>query len=72
MMLEPGIWYEQPRNRYRVRLYKKGQVVHLSYHKDLASAQVAKEEAEKVRASVVTDRTPKPFTPNFILQALGN
>jgi len=31
---KPGIWYEEARKRYRVRLYKGKKVFHLSYHAD--------------------------------------
>lgn len=27
-----GLWFEEKRNRWRVRLYHKRRVIHLSYH----------------------------------------
>lgn len=43
---ERGIWFEAARNRYRVRLYRRGRIVHLSYHADAESAAKAYEEAK--------------------------
>ena len=30
--LPNGVWYEEKYDRYRVRLHRKGEVEHLSYH----------------------------------------
>ena len=42
--LPPGVWYEATRKRYRVRLYKEGEVFHLSYHGDVDEALEAWED----------------------------
>lgn len=34
-----GLWYEQSRDRYRVRVMKNKRVFHLSYHKSRAEAE---------------------------------
>ena len=34
-----GIWYEESRARYRVRLYRNREVTHLSYHKTQVDAE---------------------------------
>lgn len=44
-----GIWYEEPRKRFRVRLYAGTDVFHLSYHESLDAAIAAKEDAYERR-----------------------
>ena len=53
--LPQGIWYEEPRKRYRVRLYRNREVTHLSYHK----SQI---EAETTLKGLRTE-TSNPMTP---------
>jgi hypothetical protein len=36
--LPRGIWYEETRERYRVRIYQNKRVFHLSYHRTLNEA----------------------------------
>ena len=38
MSIPRGIWFEEKRKRYRVRLYLGPIVIYRSYHKDLATA----------------------------------
>lgn len=33
MNLPKGVWYEKPRERYRVRIVRNKRKLHLSYHK---------------------------------------
>ena len=33
-----GIYFEAARQRWRVRLYKQGEVIHLSYHRSIEDA----------------------------------
>ena len=37
----PGIWYESPRHRWRVKLCKDGEIYHRSYHHSFDEALVA-------------------------------
>jgi len=39
MTLARGLWYEEGRDRYRVRIYRNRTIVHLSYHKELKDAE---------------------------------
>jgi hypothetical protein len=34
-----GIWYEESRSRFRVRMYRNREVIHLSYHKTRKDAE---------------------------------
>lgn len=36
--LPPGIWFEERRKRYRVRVYRRGRVIHRSYHQNVTDA----------------------------------
>jgi hypothetical protein len=45
--LPPGIWFEDERGRYRVRVYKGTRVIHLSYHDEVDEAFVAWHEAHR-------------------------
>ena len=44
-----GIYYDRQRNRWRVRLYKQREVVHLSYHPNYQAAYTTWELALKER-----------------------
>lgn len=46
--LPRGVWYDAPRKRFRVRLYRGTAVVYLNYHK---TAEGALEDYERARAS---------------------
>lgn len=50
--LPRGIWYEEARKRYRVRVYRKNRVIHRSYHQDLDAARRALQQAKQLRASI--------------------
>jgi hypothetical protein len=50
-----GIWYEEPRNRYRVRLYRNREVTHLSYHKSQLEAEAT---LKGLKNESVTPMTP--------------
>jgi|LWDU01.1.fsa_nt_gi hypothetical protein len=56
-LIERGIWYEETRKRYRVRLYKKGEVIHLSYHAKYEQALLALNKARysPKQANTLTD-----------------
>lgn len=45
----PGIWYEEERGRYRVRVYKGTAVFHLSYHEDFDSAHSSWLDAHRAK-----------------------
>lgn len=55
--LPKGIYYEESRGRYRVRLYKRSKAVYLSYHPTLEEAVAALTQA---RQAVKQMRTPEP------------
>lgn len=59
--LPPGIWFEERRNRYRVRIYRRGRVIHRSYHQNVTDAL-----REYVRAKMLQDwlhdNDAKPMT----------
>lgn len=44
-----GIIYDEVRNRYRVRINKNKQTIHLSYHKNLDSALISLEKAQNIK-----------------------
>lgn len=48
-----GIWFEERRKRYRVRLYVGPIVVYRSYHKDLKTAMEAYALAKLRQASTI-------------------
>jgi hypothetical protein len=54
--LPRGIYYEESRGRYRVRLYKRSRAVYLSYHTTLEEATVALAQA---RQAVKQMRVPE-------------
>jgi hypothetical protein len=47
--LPPGIWYEEGRGRFRVRVYKGTTVIHLSYHEDYDEALSAWHDAHRTK-----------------------
>ncbi len=46
--LPKGIWYEAQRQRYRVRIYRKDVVQHLSYHETLEEAIEALQQCNAI------------------------
>lgn len=61
--LPRGIYYEELRGRYRVRLYKRHRMVYLSYHATLEEAVQAHAIArEAVKHMRVPEPTPAEFT----------
>lgn len=36
--LPRGIWWDEKRQRWRVRVYRRNRCIHLSYHKELVDA----------------------------------
>ena len=66
MINEPpvGIYYDKQRTRWRVRLYKQREVVHLSYHPNYQLAHVAWELAIKER-DLYEPRELIPIPPTF-------
>lgn len=51
--LPPGIWYENKRNRYRVRIYSGRRAVHLSYHDSIEEAHATYTEVTQDRSGVI-------------------
>jgi hypothetical protein len=49
-----GVWYEEPRDRYRVRLYKNREVTHLSYHKTQSEAESTLKNIKNEAANTMT------------------
>ena len=68
-----GIWFEENRNRYRVRLYKNGKVVHRSYHTTYEAAESALRDALRTRHSAEPEqpRTTLPLTLDNLLILAG-
>lgn len=56
---DTGCWFDPVRQRWRVRLYLKGRVFHLSYHHDKVAADQAYDRAKSERAVAV----PKQRVP---------
>jgi len=50
--LPRGLWKDPLRDRYRVRIYRRNRVIHLSYHHTLAEALEAHRNARKQRARI--------------------
>lgn len=69
--LPNGLYYEKARRRYRVRLYKNGEVIHRSYHRCYNRAVdtlcKAREAAERF---VPTATKPKAPTLDNLLHSL--
>lgn len=69
--LPRGIYYEHARQRYRVRLYKRGQPVYLSYHPTLEQAIDALSAAREAVDKMVFIEGPADLTePSSQIQAL--
>jgi hypothetical protein len=71
--LPRGIFFETERQRWRVRLYKTGEVIHLSYHRSIEDAMegwiVAKTRQQH---AVRRHFTPRTHTISGLLQTLAN
>jgi len=48
-VLPPGLWYDAKRHRYRVRVYRRARIIHLSYHHDLEAALHALDRARALQ-----------------------
>ncbi len=59
-----GIYFDRQRNRWRVRLYKQREVVHLSYHPTYQMAYTRWEAALKER-ELYEPRELIPIQPTF-------
>ena len=68
-----GIWFEENRNRYRVRLYKNGKVAHRSYHNTYEAAESALRDALRTRHTAEPEqpRTTLPLTLDNLLILAG-
>lgn len=66
--LPRGIWYEPDRNRYRVRLYRRSQVVWRSYHFHIEEALEALSSALQAQTTWIPEnkKVPKPHPQNII------
>ncbi|MCK4829371.1 hypothetical protein KA005_77320 [bacterium] len=62
--LPVGIYHDTQRNRWRVRLYKQREVVHLSYHPNYQLAYATWELALKER-ELYEPRKLTPIPPTF-------
>jgi len=51
MVPRPGLWYEEARKRWRVKLCKEGQQIERSYHKNYSEALIVWKAAKKRMAS---------------------
>jgi hypothetical protein len=60
--LPVGIWKEPDRRRYRIRLYARRVVVHLSYHKTLHDALTAYPDALKAQQDAYNRNTPRAIS----------
>lgn len=66
-----GIWYEKDRDRYRVRLYYNGHVVHRSYHKTSEEAEQVHERAKTTLDSMTTDEKEELIKPQVSTDSLA-
>lgn len=68
--LPRGLWYEAPRKRWRVRLYKKRHLCHLSYHASYEEAIEALSAARRNRPKAELPANPfaqqAPTTKNLL------
>lgn len=68
-----GLWYEAPRKRWRVRLYKRGRLYHLSYHTTYKDALAALQAARRHKPEDQPLFHPfanQPTTTKNLIQAL--
>ncbi len=63
--LPKGIYFEPLRNRYRVRLYKAGRIIHRSYHKDLEAAEEAYGSAKNIQPTKSMEFTTETMLRNI-------
>lgn len=70
MTAPTGIYFDKQRNRWRVRLYKQREVVHLSYHPNYQQALATWELAIKER-TLYEPRKLIPIQPTFYGLILG-
>lgn len=72
--LPKGIYYERSRSRYRVRVYKFGNVVHCSYHRDIDLAvdalHDAKAERDNLEPEKETDKVHSGVKTEQLLERL--
>ena len=52
----PGIWHEVPRNRWRVKLCKDGEIYHRSYHHSYEEALLVWLEAKRQAMRPLSER----------------
>lgn len=71
--MKKGIYFEKTRQRYRVRIYKYGRMVHRSYHVTLSEAETALNEAEAERQTIQKPKRKKdkPLTTQNMLKQLN-
>lgn len=69
---ETGFWFDPVRKRWRVRLYLKGSVYHLSYHYEEAEARETYDRMMEQRKTAVPKEKVRiaPADPQELLDAL--
>ncbi len=69
--IPPGIWYDAPRKRWRVRLYRQASIVWLSYHATQPEALEAYSHALSVQENwlaPIEKPIVRPRIPQTILE----
>lgn len=73
MEARPGIWFEAPRNRWRVKLCRDGEIYHRSYHYNYTEAleawTLAKHQAMQPMSATLAEQMMTPVA-KFLRQPL--
>lgn len=67
-----GVWHEEKRNRWRVRLYYNGHVVHRSYHPDEEEAIEVHAAAKDILKSMTKEEKEQLIKPNVKTDSLSD
>jgi len=65
-----GVWYEDSRNRWRVRLYYNGHVIHRSYHKDEEEASETHRAAKAILDAMTPEEKDQLINPKISTDSL--
>lgn len=67
-----GVWFEESRNRWRVRLYYNGHVVHRSYHPDEDEAMDVHKAAKEILKSMTLAEKQELIKPSVKTDSLSD
>ena len=66
-----GVWFEETRGRYRVRLYYNGHVIHRSYHKDEEEAIETHRTAKAILKGMTNQEKEQLIHPSVKTDSLS-